>query len=115
VLYDALDMKAPSVEVPWVQQALDEQLGLITLQRPSISGERRAIREGELRQDKQRGHDSRKHCLAGKSGRTGERKQPREESSLSTEKKKLAAGVLPSREGMLSTGKVAALATYPVD
>jgi hypothetical protein len=36
VLYDALEMLAPSVDVPWVQRALDEQLGDVHLRRACV-------------------------------------------------------------------------------
>jgi len=36
VLYDTLEMNAPSVEVPWVQRELDEQLGAMKLRRAIV-------------------------------------------------------------------------------
>lgn len=36
VLYDALEMEAPPVDVPWAQRALDEKLGSIQLRRACV-------------------------------------------------------------------------------
>ena len=36
VLYDALEMDAPSVDVPWAQRALDEKLGSVQLRRACV-------------------------------------------------------------------------------
>lgn len=36
VLYDALEMQAPPVDVPWSQRGLDEQLGHIRLRRAIV-------------------------------------------------------------------------------
>lgn len=36
VLYDTLEMKAPPVDVPWAQRALDEDLGPISLRRAIV-------------------------------------------------------------------------------
>ncbi len=36
VLYDALEMDAPPVDVPWAQRGLDEQLGSIKLRRAIV-------------------------------------------------------------------------------
>jgi hypothetical protein len=36
VLYDTLEMDAPPVDVPWVQRALDEELGPIRLRRAIV-------------------------------------------------------------------------------
>lgn len=36
VLYDALEMQAPPVDVPWSQRALDEKLGSIKLRRAIV-------------------------------------------------------------------------------
>lgn len=36
VLYDALEMQAPPVDIPWVQRELDEQLGPIHLRRALV-------------------------------------------------------------------------------
>lgn len=36
VLYDALEMHAPPVDVPWAQRDLDEKLGPITLRRAIV-------------------------------------------------------------------------------
>ncbi len=36
VLYDALEMEAPSIDLPWVQRALDEELGSIKLRRAIV-------------------------------------------------------------------------------
>lgn len=36
VLYDTLEMEAPSIDLPWVQRALDEELGAIKLRRAIV-------------------------------------------------------------------------------
>ncbi len=36
VLYDALEMVAPPVDIPWAQRALDEKLGSIKLRRAIV-------------------------------------------------------------------------------
>jgi hypothetical protein len=36
VLYDALEMEAPPLDVPWAQRLLDENLGLIKLRRAIV-------------------------------------------------------------------------------
>ena len=36
VLYDALEMEAPSVDIPWVQRELDEKLGSVQLRRAIV-------------------------------------------------------------------------------
>jgi hypothetical protein len=36
VLYDTLEMEAPSVDIPWVQRELDEKLGPIKLRRAIV-------------------------------------------------------------------------------
>ena len=36
VLYDTLEMQAPSFDIPWVQRELDEQLGAVQLRRAIV-------------------------------------------------------------------------------
>jgi hypothetical protein len=36
VLYDALEMEAPPIDVPWCQRALDEELGDVKLRRAIV-------------------------------------------------------------------------------
>jgi hypothetical protein len=36
VLYDTLEMEAPPVDIPWVQRALDQELGSIKLRRAIV-------------------------------------------------------------------------------
>lgn len=36
VLYDALEMGIPSIDIPWAQRALDEELGSIKLRRAVV-------------------------------------------------------------------------------
>jgi hypothetical protein len=36
VLYDTLEMNAPSVDIPWLQRELDEQLGALKLRRAIV-------------------------------------------------------------------------------
>lgn len=36
VLYDTLEMETPSLDVPWVQRELDEQLGPVKLRRAIV-------------------------------------------------------------------------------
>ena len=56
VLYDTLEMEPPPVDVPWLQRALDEQLGPIKLRRAIVVPNSRlaflarlAFGEGEYR------------------------------------------------------------------
>jgi hypothetical protein len=56
VLYDTLELEAPSVDVPWAQRELDEELGGIELRRAIVVPNSRlaffarlAFREGDYR------------------------------------------------------------------
>jgi len=56
VLYDALEMEAPPVDVPWFQRELDENLGQVSLRRAIVVSDTRlaylarlAFGEGDYR------------------------------------------------------------------
>jgi hypothetical protein len=74
--------------------------------RPSVSGERRAIRESELRQDKQRGHDSRKPCRGGQEWAEGREGDIHEKRAASARRKRVGKLTFspPGRECCLPGG-----------